>query len=554
MDQYADRPFLNAPVPEPGNPEDREIFTFGEVKKYAVELAAWLVQRGTRQGDNVGVVGFNSAYWVIAWTAVHIIGAVPVMVNAATQPDSQVHCLKIARPAIVLCDAATAAALAPHQVTLADAGIQQIYSWQRTEHLGKILGIPFVDFKQLDVPPQLTQPILEGRGFGLEDQTPESDGNIFFTSGTTGYPKAVLSSQRAALHNVISSVYGFFRTGMRQGATVEQMQEMVLNAPPVQNVGLMGVPFFHVTGNLSILLKFFTDGNQLVLMRRWNVDEAVRLMVKYKVNVIGGVPAIVLAVMQSPKLPKDFPITGVSYGGAPSPERLAGDIKKRWPEIGLASAWGMTETNAPHTAIAGEDFVERPKSCGYPLPVAEVRIVDPDTRAVLKPYERGMIQARGMTMMKGYLNDAAANAKSFDKDGWFETGDAGYLDNDGFLFISDRFKDIVIRGGENISSEEVENAIYQDDRIAEAACVAVPDDLLGELVALAVSLRPGAKATPEEIMKMAAGRLRSHARPAFVWVSEELLPRNANGKLIKTEIKKTVRELYAKRPQQGARL
>lgn len=553
MDANLDKVFINAPVPEPGPLEERVLFTFGDVKRYAVDLAAWLVQRGVRQGDPVGVVGFNSANWVIAWTAVHLLGAVPVMVNAAIMPDSQVHCLKISKPAIVLCDATTAAVLSHHKVTLADAGIQQIYSWQSTDHL-KHAGTTVINFKELCMPPQMTEPILEGKGFGLENQTPESDGNIFFTSGTTGYPKAVLSSQRAALHNVISSIYGFFRTGLRQGATVEEIQQMVLSAPPGQNVGLMAVPFFHVTGNLSILLKFFTDGNQLVLMRRWDVDEAVRLMVKYNVNVIGGVPAIVLAIMQSPKLPKDFPITGISYGGSASPERMAGDIKRRWPEVGLASAWGMTETNAPHTAIAGEDFVERPKSCGYPLPVAEVRIVDPETRKVLKPYERGMIQARGMTMMKGYLNDPAANAKSFDKDGWFETGDAGYLDSEGFAYVSDRFKDMVIVGAENISSEEVENAVYKDDRIAEAACVPVPDDLRGERVALAVSLRPGAKATAEDIIQAVNPRLRSPARPAFVWVSEELLPRNANGKPIKTEIKKIVADLYAKQPKQTAKL
>jgi acyl-CoA synthetase (AMP-forming)/AMP-acid ligase II len=297
-----------------------------------------------------------------------------------------------------------------------------------------------------------------------------------------------------------------FRAGLRAGATMEMINQMTSVPPTQQPTVLMAVPFFHVTGCLSILIKVISDGGQLVTMRRWNVDEAVRLMVETKVNIIGGVPSILLAIMQNPNLPKDFVLDGASYGGAPPPGRMPSDVKARWPEIGLVTAWGMTETNAPHTANVGDDYVAKPKSCGPALPVAEIRIACPDTKRILGVGERGLIQTRGMNMMKGYLNDKAANEKAYDADGWFDTGDAGYLDDEGFLFIADRFKDIIIRGGENISSEEVENAIYLDDRVGEAAAVPVPDDLLGELVAVAVSLRPGAKATAEQIIAAAHSR------------------------------------------------
>lgn len=205
----------------------------------------------------------------------------------------------------------------------------------------------------------------------------------------------------------------------------------------------------------------------------------------------------------------------------------------------------MTETNAVHTVVAGDDYISHPKSAGPGLPINETRIVDPETRRPVPSGTVGIIEARGANLMKCYLNDSAATAKTFNAEGWLDTGDAGWMDADGFLYVSDRVKDIIIRGGENISSEEVENAIYKDDRVAEAAAVPVPDDILGELVAVAVSLNPGKKASAQEIIDTVRPRVRAHARPAFVYVASEPLPRNANGKLIKTEIKKIVQKLYA---------
>lgn len=205
MDEFSDRVLLNAPVVEPGDASQREVFTFGEIRRRALDVAAWLVARGVRCHDPVGVVGFNSAGWIVAWTAVHLIGAVPVMANAAIQPDSLVHCLRTARPRIVLCDAGSAATLSYHKEELAKAGVAEIFSWQNADHL-KHKGVEVLDFASLVQPFKATKAIVDGVGFGIENQTPESDGVIFFTSGTTGYPKAVVSSQRAALHNVISSI------------------------------------------------------------------------------------------------------------------------------------------------------------------------------------------------------------------------------------------------------------------------------------------------------------------------------------------------------------
>lgn len=501
-------------------------------------------------GDKVGIIGYNSAGWLVTFTAIGLLGAVPVVVNAAVTPDSMLHCLKLTQPKISVADAISAGTLSFMTDDLKKGGVGPIYSWQSVDHLKKKKHIDVIDFKNLGTSAKAEQAIIDGTGFGVERLNPESDGTIFFTSGTTGYPKAVLSSQRAALHTLVTGSSGFMRMALRQAGpmaphVVEMVKELIFAPKEEPPVTLMAVPFFHVTG-LSILSKCFEDGILMVTMRKWDVDEAVRLMTTYKINSLTGVPAILMAVMQSGKLPKDHNLIGANYGGAPAPERLASDVRKRWPEIHCFTAWGMTETNASHTVFGGEDYVRNPAGAGFAHPVTEVKIVDMETKKPLPDGQTGLILARGMTLMKEYYNDPEATKKSFDKDGWFDTGDAGYLKDD-ILYVADRIKDIIIRGGENISSEEVENAVYLDDRVGEAAAVAVPHDILGEEVAVAVSLRPGAPpTTAEEIKRAAHNRLRSHARPVFVVVYDDLLPRNHNGKIIKTEIKKTVQELYAK--------
>lgn len=194
---------INSPAPEPAEATVREIYTFAEIKRRAVDVAAWLVKQGVRCGDNVGLVGFNSAAWVVAWTAIHLIGAVPVMVNSAVTPDSMAHCVRLARPSLVLADAISAVTLDKLKAELPD--VKKIVSWQKTDHL-KYNKVDVVDFSNMGSSFADAEKILKGEGFGIEQQNPESNAVVFFTSGTTGYPKAVVISHRASLHNVISSV------------------------------------------------------------------------------------------------------------------------------------------------------------------------------------------------------------------------------------------------------------------------------------------------------------------------------------------------------------
>lgn len=213
----------------------------------------------------------------------------------------------------------------------------------------------------------------------------------------------------------------------------------------------------------------------------------------------------------------------VAYGGAPPAKRLAGDLQKRFPEAMIGQGWGMTETNATHTHHLHLDYHERPTSCGPCVPITELKIVDPKTRKVLGRNEAGIVHARGSNIMKCYVNNAKATAEAIDKDGWLDTGDMGLVDDDGFLHLQDRAKDIIIRGGENIASAEVENALAQDDRLAEVAAVPVPCPIMGERVGAGVSLAPGATATEKEVIEAVQARLRHPARPVIVVVFPEPL-------------------------------
>ncbi|BEJ17525.1 hypothetical protein CspHIS471_0609260 [Cutaneotrichosporon sp. HIS471] len=391
----------------------------------------------------------------------------------------------------------------------------------------------------------LTAPDEIIAGVGLEGLNLGSPCTIYFTSGTTGYPKAVLSNQRQNLHNALSGTFTPLRAGLRVGAELKDLLATKPEGTP-QSAILLPIPLFHCTGGESWVTRSLGGEAMLVFMRRWSVPEAIRLIVKYNINIVGGVPSICAALYQSPDLPKDYVFDTMSYGGAPPPDSLAGNLKKRWPNILLVHGYGMTETNAVHNGLAGQDYVDHPDSVGWVVPVCEIKIVHPDTREELPTGEVGIIMMRGQNVMSCYVDDPEATAKVFDKDGWLDSGDVGCVDEEDLLYIRDRSKDLIIRGGENIASLEVENALYRDERIAEAAAVPVPCPIMGERVGAMVSLAPGCTASPESIMSEVFPRLRHAARPAIVVVHHEELPRNANGKIVKTDVKKMVGEKWKK--------
>ncbi|WOO76932.1 3-[(3aS,4S,7aS)-7a-methyl-1,5-dioxo-octahydro-1H-inden-4-yl]propanoyl:CoA ligase [Vanrija pseudolonga] len=544
LEEYADKEFISSPLAPPAPQTARETVTYGEVHRRAVRLAAWLKGQGVGLGTRVAVGGSNSIEWVVAFLAVHLLGGVPVLLNGTLTSKPQIHCLQIAQPKITLVDEHVASIIGVHKAEMKRRGITNLYCWSSTDHLPRKARLP--ELGEINPDPKLIEAVE--RGEGLEGLGPESDATIFFTSGTTGLPKGVLSTQRASMHSVLTNFTPTLRDGLRQGG---DLRTMLTTPYPVTPTMLISIPFFHVTGCLGWLVRAIGSGFKLVFMRRWSTRVVLDLIKAEKVNVIGGVPAIVTAILQSPLLPKDTEMLSVNYGGAPPPERLPGDLTRRWPNSAISHGYGMTETNAMHMAVNGQDYIQRPTTVGVPTPISEVKIVDPETRKELPTGQMGLLLARGVNIMKEYVGDPKATANALDKDGWLDTGDVAIVDSDGFVHITDRMKDIIFRGGENIPSVEVENAVYDDKRIAEAAAVPVPDHRLGELVGVAVSLAPGATATEADLLATVKPKLRYPAQPVIIYVSNEPLPRNANGKPVKLDIKKIVVKEYLARQRQS---
>ncbi|EJT51061.1 hypothetical protein A1Q1_07751 [Trichosporon asahii var. asahii CBS 2479] len=536
--KYADRDMYVSPLP---NSKDYEVVTYGEQRRRVIRLATWYRSLGLGQGSKVAVGGTNSSQFLVAAWAAHYCGAIPVFINSTLHVDASLHCLGITKPDLVLGDADYITELVPIMDKLKAAGVGPIYTWEPTEHLSADLRRSVKPLPAYT--PSKAEIAAVERGDGLEGMNADSDGHIFFTSGTSGMPKAVISNQRAALHNYVSGTFASLRAMLRAGATYEQ----ATTPAPTQASMLVPAPLFHVTGCISWTTRQMTTGAKIVFMKRWSVPEAIRLIEAYNVNVLGGVPATTKAILQSPLLPKERMFTAVSSGGAPIQAGMAAALTKRFPGLSVSNGWGLTETNGLHNALTGRDYLENPESCGPPVPICDIKIIDPETGRECGPEEMGVIWARGSNVMNCYYGNPEATAKVLTPDGWFNTGDMGTVNKEGWLSIRDRQKDIIIRGGENIASAEVENALASLPETAEVAAVAVPDPVLGELVGCAVSLAPGKNLTEAQVLELVAPMVRYAARPVICVIYEGDLDRNANGKIQKTTIKKTVADEWVRR-------
>jgi len=355
---------------------------------------------------------------------------------------------------------------------------------------------------------------------------PEDDATIFYTSGTTGAPKGALGTHRALTTNIFAMPFSSARNAMRRGEAPI--------APPVQRVTLLAVPFFHVIGSLSVLLPSMATGGKLVLMRKFDAREASALIERERVTVTGGVPAVALSLLDGAESADLSSLELLTFGGAPSPVSLPARIFNElgaWPGQG----WGMTETSATCTSHSGPDYLHRPASCGPALPVCRLKIMDGDKE--LPPGLAGELWAFGPNIVKGYWKRPAETAAAFEG-GWLRTGDLAVLDEEGFLTILDRQKDLLIRGGENIYCVEVENVLTRHPAVADAALIGLPHPVLGEVPAALVEARPGAQVSESELQDFVREHLAAFKVPVRVQVSEAALPRNEGGKLMKQDLRK----------------
>jgi len=351
-----------------------------------------------------------------------------------------------------------------------------------------------------------------------------------YTSGSTGHPKGALSSHRG----ILSALYSW----MLMGVATKLVAGSEAPADKYPPAGLLTIPLFHCTASHSAFMLSVMIGRKLVIMHKWDPQEALRLIEQERITWFNGVPTM-SAELQAAAASSDRDISSLAEimaGGAARPPDQVGKISSTFKRAAPGIGYGLTETNALGAVNAGAFYVANPRSTGRVVPaVTDFRITGEDGKP-LPAGERGEVCIKSPANVVGYWNKPEATAEAF-VDGWFHTGDVGYMDEDGFLYIVDRIKEIIIRGGENISCIEVEAAIYSHPDVLEAAVFGLPDERLGEIVGAAIVLREGAQMTAEALREYLAEHLASFKLPAHVWFRSETLPRIASGKIFKRQLK-----------------
>ena len=494
----------------------QERYTFDQAYNHSAEFAGALMARyGVRKGDRVAILSRNNPQWMMAFIAITAIGAVAVPMNAWWTTEELDYGFEDSGARVVVADRARIERLQP----IAGRHALQIISVDDCDGLA-IAHTPF------------TAAIAEFAGAAMPavDVSLDDYATIMYTSGSTGHPKGALSSHRG----ILSALYSWMLMGV---ATKNVAGE---SAPPEKYppAGLLTIPLFHCTASHSAFMLSVMIGRKLVIMHKWDPQEALRLIEQERITWFNGVPTM-SAELQSAAEKSDRDISSlveIMAGGAARPPDQVGKISSTFKRASPGIGYGLTETNALGAVNAGAFYVANPRSTGRVVPaVTEFRILAEDGLP-LPTGERGEVCIKSPANVVGYWNKPDATAEAF-VDGWFHTGDVGYMDPDGFLYIVDRIKEIIIRGGENISCIEVEAAIYSHPAIHEAAVFGLPDERLGEIVGAAVVLREGASLSAEALREHVAQHLASFKLPVHVWFRSEALPRIASGKIFKRQLK-----------------
>ena len=505
---------------------DDERASYEDFARATLALAAHLQKLGVGKGDRIVIAMRNLPEWPVAMFAPMLIGAISTPLNAWWTGPELEYGVRDCGAKVAIIDSERLERLSEHLHACPD--LKGVLVSRHDEDMAHPLAARLEDvigrtndWKSL---PAGDMPAVE---IG-----PEDDATIFYTSGTTGNPKGALGTHRNGAMNIMNAPFSMCRTLLRRG---EALPTPDPNAP--QKSTLLSIPFFHTTGCNAVLIPAISMGAKIVLMHRFDVERAMQLIEREKVTTCGGVPAIAWAIVESPHRHKyDLSsLESVAYGGAPAAADLVKRIGEELPKSLPAIGWGMTETSSTFTHHIGEDYVFRPESSGPALPVCDMRIVG-DNGETLPVGATGELWARGPNVVKGYWNKPQATAETF-VDGWMKTGDIAKLDEEGFLYILDRKKDMLIRGGENIYCIEVENALFEHPDIVDAAVVGIPHKTLGEEPGAVVTLKPGAHVSEKDIRAFVAERLAAFKVPVRVIAQDETLPRNPNGKILKNKLK-----------------
>ncbi len=504
-----------------------ERISFDAFGRAALALSRRLVEAGLKPGDRMAICMRNLPEWPVAFYAATLAGAVATPLNAWWSADELAHALDNSGAVVVVFDSERLERVQSHRP---DCLAGRVVFVCRRSADPAARGL---DLEDIIGPPQAWASLPPIRPLPAPvELIPEQDATLFYTSGTAGRPKGAAASHRAATTAIFNTLFSQARAFVRRGEALPTPN------PCVQKGFVVCIPFFHVTGCFALLNVAMVSGMKLTLMRRFEPEAAMRLVEQERATAIGGVPTIAWQLLDHPaRANYDLSsLDSITYGGAPAAPELTRRIPETWPAARLGTGWGMTETSATFTHHFGEDYAHRPDSCGPASPVGDMKVVDARGHS-LSAGQTGELWVRGPGVVRGYWNNPDATAKTFE-DGWLKTGDLARIDEEGFCYIVDRLKDVIIRGGENIYSVEVEDVLYSHPAVTDAALVAIPHPTLGEEPGAVVSLRPGEDVTPEALQTHVRARLAGYKTPVRILISQTPLPRNPAGKLLKGELKR----------------
>lgn len=494
-----------------------ERFSFEETHQQTSRIATILINDyGIQKGDRVALSMRNYPEWVMIFNAITSIGAIAVAMNALWSTDEMAYGLTDSGSKLLFADQERLDRLEP---VYEDLGIKVI-AVRPQKALRE--GIP--DLKDLLANSNVCE-------MPQVDLLPEDPATIFYTSGSTDHPKGVVSCHR----NIVAALLSWELDIQSRIAELGLTPEPPENQPAV----LLAVPLFHATGSHAVMLSCYRSQRKMVSMYKWDVEEAAELIEREKIAGFTAPAAMTGDLVEAAKRThRDLSsLMSVGGGGAPRAPDQVKNIAKSFDNAMPGTGWGMTETNAIGTGIGGEDYLEHPSSSGRCSAVLDIRVMD-ELGNELPAGESGELQIRGTSVFQGYWNRPEANAETF-VDGWMRTGDVAYVDEEGYLYIVDRIKDLVIRGGENIGCAEVEHALLEHDLILEASVYAVPDERLGEEVG--ATLYCSADLSEDDIRIFLLDRIGRFKHPRYITFSSEPLPRIAAGKINKRQIREDAR-------------
>jgi len=495
--------------------EDR--WTYEQAHQDVASIANWLRNKGVNPGDRVAISMRNYPEWLLAYWACVATGVTSVGLNAWWVEDEMDYGLKDSAPKVLICDQERLDRFDNIKDNFADMLVVGVRLSKTQEYV-----IPYADL------------VATGGSLPEVSVDPDTDACIFYTSGTTGRPKGAQLTHRGCVHNVMN--LGFWGTAMSLvTARANNVEPPNPDDAPLSSA-LVTTPLFHVTANNCLAQGTTMAGGKLVHMYRWNAGEALKIIEREKITNLTGVPVMARELISHPDFDKydTSSLTSVGGGGAQLQPDLVHKIDSTVKTARPSTGYGMTETCGIITSIGGDFFIDKPDSAGPAMPTFETKTVDADGND-LPQGEAGELWVRGAPVIKGYLNQEEATAESI-TDGWLHTGDVARIDEDGFIYIVDRVKDMVLRGGENIFCSEVEVVIFEMDQVAECAVFAVPDDRLGEEVGAAIFRKAGSNLLADEVRTYCTAVMAKHKIPRYIWMLDQPLPQNASGKFMKKEL------------------